>query len=220
MKLGFLVSGNGGNLKFINRCIKNQYIDGVELLVIADRECGALKYAQNNKIKNYTVRYSRERNDELLNLLKSLDLDIIVTNIHKILDKEIVDLFNGKLVNLHYSLLPAYAGLIGEEPIINAINKSKFVGVTAHYVDAEVDSGEIIIQGLTKNTGNKKEIINKVFRIGCLTLLFTFIERNPEIKTSKLIDSFIEKDLIFSPSLNFNYLAFDDIFWEEVRLDE
>ncbi|OQY10899.1 MAG: hypothetical protein B6I29_00385 [Marinitoga sp. 4572_148] len=217
MKLVFLVSGNGGNLKFINKCIKYNYIKNVELTVIADRECGALKYARNKNIESYKVKYVRNKNKELINLLLKLNPDIIITNIHKILDEEIVDLFYGKLINLHYSLLPAYPKMIGEAPIIKAIKETKFVGATVHYVDVEVDSGEIIIQGLTKNVGKKEEIINKIFRIGCLELLFTLINKYPEIKSSKLGNSSKERDLIFSPSLNYNYEIFSEDFWEEVK---
>lgn len=217
MNIVFLVSGNGGNLKFIKNCIDRDYILNCNLIVIADRDCGALNYAKNNGIENYLINYTRENNNELNEFLHSVDADMIITNIHKILDEELVEMYKGKMINLHYSLLPAYSGLIGEKPIIQAMNYSKFIGTTLHFVEREVDAGEVIIQGVVKNKGEKSDIINKIFRMGCFSLLYYIYLKYPEVKQPNSEELIDQSEYIFSPDINFNTRIFDENFWNELR---
>ena len=66
----------------------------------------------------------------------------------KILSKNFIKKFNGKIVNIHPSLLPKYKGL---DTHIKAIqNKDKIAGCTVHFVTAKLDSGKIIIQKKVK----------------------------------------------------------------------
>ena len=69
----------------------------------------------------------------------------------KILSRSFIKKFNGKILNIHPSLLPKYKGLNTHERAI--INKEKFSGCTVHFVNSKLDSGKIIIQ--------KKVMINK-----------------------------------------------------------
>jgi phosphoribosylglycinamide formyltransferase-1 len=62
----------------------------------------------------------------------------------KILSENFIKKFNGKIINIHPSLLPKYKGLNTHERAIN--NKDKFAGCTVHYVTAKLDSGKIIMQ--------------------------------------------------------------------------
>jgi len=219
MKIIFLCSGNGGNLKFINLCIREEFIDNINLMVIADRECGAIKYARKKNIENFIINYSRENNLSLKNILSREKPDLIITNLHKITDKELVSKFSGKLINLHYSILPSFSGMIGEKTILMAIDrKCKFVGATIHYVNNQVDGGEIISQGIVKVKGSDKEIINNVFQIGCLLLLNVLINKN--INICKKIEYLKKKeynDFIFNPNLNYNRKYFNHNFWNELK---
>ncbi len=216
LDLVFLVSGNGGNLKFIYSCLTHKFIDGINLVVIADRDCGSLDFAQKKGIENYLIKYSRKDNSELNCLLQKISPDLIITNIHKILDSEIVAKYRGKLVNLHYSLLPAYAGLIGDEPINKAMGYSMFLGTTLHFVEEKVDSGKIIIQGIIKNSGSELEIKNKIFRMGCLMILHHLISLLNNFSILQE-DASIQDSYLFSPDLNFNYHLFTRNFWDELR---
>lgn len=213
----YLVSGNGGNLKFINQCINKGFIKGCNLFVIADRECGALNYSKENNINYARIQYSRNNNDELINLIEKIKPDLIVTNIHKILDEKIVKMYSNKMINLHYSLLPAYAGLIGETTIIEAMKYSKFIGITLHLLDEKVDNGEIIIQGVVRNNGDKSYIINEIFRMGCLSLLYHICLNFSEIVNENILERINSDKYIFSPDLNFDVSFFDDEFWDELR---
>lgn len=217
MKLCFLVSAGGGNFKFFHLAKKKGILKNLELYVIADRECNALVYAKKEKIYNRLITYQRNNNKELLTELSAIIPDIIVTNWHKIIDEETVLRYKGKMINLHYSLLPAFKGLIGIEPIIKAIdNNCQFIGVTCHYVEKEVDGGKIISQAIFKRDNCEvKDIIQKCFEFGALILLNSIVlltGRN--IINEKLIIK--NERLEFSPNLVFDDSCFDKEFWKEL----
>ena len=62
----------------------------------------------------------------------------------RILSKDFIKRFNGKIINIHPSLLPKYKGLNTHQKAI--ANKDKFSGCTVHYVSSKLDSGKIILQ--------------------------------------------------------------------------
>ena len=66
----------------------------------------------------------------------------------KVLSNDFIKIFNGKIINIHPSLLPKYKGLNTHERAIK--NKDKFTGCTVHYVTARLDSGKVILQKKVK----------------------------------------------------------------------
>jgi phosphoribosylglycinamide formyltransferase 1 len=68
----------------------------------------------------------------------------------KILSKGFIKRFNGKIINIHPSLLPKYKGLNTHNRAIQ--NRDKFSGCTVHYVTEKLDSGKIIMQRKVKIT--------------------------------------------------------------------
>ena len=66
----------------------------------------------------------------------------------KILSKNFIKSFEGKIINIHPSLLPKYKGLNTHSRAIE--NKDKFAGCTVHFVTAKLDSGKIILQKRVK----------------------------------------------------------------------
>jgi methionyl-tRNA formyltransferase len=91
---------------------------------------------------------NRPDDQELLSQLKEAEPDIIVANNWRTwLPPEIFDAPRYGTLNVHDSLLPAYAGF---SPLIWAlINGEKEVGVTAHMMDADLDAGNIVLQRAT-----------------------------------------------------------------------
>lgn len=174
----FLVSGNGGNLKFINYLIKQKVISGIRLVVISDRECGALNFSRRAGLENYCISYSRDSPDELHLLEASLDIDLIITTWHKIVDDSFVEKYKGKIINSHYSILPAYAGLIGTAPVRAAMREGVLSGVTSHHVDKKLDGGKIINQAVVRLLEDKgeKEVFREVFLKGAVSLLCAMTE--------------------------------------------
>ena len=82
----------------------------------------------------------------------------------KILSKEFIKKFDGKIINIHPSLLPKYKGLDTHNRAIK--NKEKFAGCTVHYVTAKLDSGKIILQKKIKITSrdSPKTLAKKVLK--------------------------------------------------------
>ena len=74
----------------------------------------------------------------------------------KIFSKDFIKRFEGKIINIHPSLLPKYKGLNTHSRAIN--NKEKFTGCTVHYVTTRLDSGKIISQKKIKISANENPV--------------------------------------------------------------
>ena len=83
----------------------------------------------------------------------------------KILSKRFINKFEGKIVNIHPSLLPKYKGLHTHKKVL--INKDKFSGCTVHFVSEKFDSGKIILQKRVKvlNNDNIKKLEKRILKI-------------------------------------------------------
>ena len=75
---------------------------------------------------------------------------ICLAGFMKVLSKGFIKRFNGKIINIHPSLLPKYKGLNTHNRAIQ--NRDKFSGCTVHYVTEKLDSGKIIMQRKVKIT--------------------------------------------------------------------
>jgi phosphoribosylglycinamide formyltransferase-1 len=80
----------------------------------------------------------------------------------KILSKNFINNFKGKILNIHPSLLPKYKGLNTHEKAIK--NKDKYSGCTVHFVNSKLDSGKIINQKKVKisKSDNPKTLARKI----------------------------------------------------------
>lgn len=210
----FLVSGHGGNLKFVQEYIKLNKIEHFEILaVIADRECNAVEYAKKQKINTHIIAYSKQNPDNLCNMLSKYNPDIIISNWHKILDLNTVKSYKNKIINLHYSLLPAFSGMIGDKPIREAIKKNcKYVGTTVHYVNENVDDGEIIGQTIIRveDYNNFTLIMNKIFQDGAINLMNSIFYIVGHINNRP----FSNGSVSISPPLCFDISKINSIFWQ------
>jgi phosphoribosylglycinamide formyltransferase 1 len=170
----FLCSGGGGNLRLLDALIERGALRDCRLSgVIADRECPALEWARVRRIPARLIAYTRARPDDLREVLAQLAPDLIVTTIHKILDDEIVTHYEGRLVNLHYSLLPAFGASIGMEPVRLARAKGcRLIGATAHRVTADLDAGPILAQACIAVDAHTPQasLHDAVFRCGAVAL--------------------------------------------------
>ena len=78
----------------------------------------------------------------------------------KILSKNFIKKFDGKIINIHPSLLPKYKGLNTHQKAIK--NKDKFSGCTVHFVNSKLDSGKIILQRKVRiNKGDNEFSLEK-----------------------------------------------------------
>ena len=82
---------------------------------------------------------------KILSLLKKEKIHFIcLAGFMRILSKNFIRKFDGKIINIHPSLLPKYKGLNTHQRAIT--NKDKFAGCTVHFVTEKLDSGKIILQ--------------------------------------------------------------------------
>ena len=219
-KVIFLVSGSGGNLKFL--FFANDLLNlGFEIaLVIADRDCDAIRFASDKNIPNKIVKYKQSNSDEIDNLLLQHPNSYVVTNIHKILSPLTLTIPDLYFINLHYSLLPAFSGLIGMEPVNKAkeLNISK-IGATCHKVIEEVDAGPILGQASFNADWNKdiNIIYDCMFKSAAILLLDSLhhLNNHASLKLNSLnLNNF---DVSFSPELCMDYsLLFDKDIWNLV----
>lgn len=145
-----LVSGSGTNLQRIIDCIESGEIPDAQIsLVIADRECFGLERAKKHGIAVHIIPRGKNFSLELKETIPGNTDLIVLAGFLSILNKEFCESFNGKIINIHPSLLPKFGGkgMWGHhvhDAVIEA--KEKESGATVHYVTSGIDEGEIILQ--------------------------------------------------------------------------
>jgi len=162
------ISGRGSNLKsLINFTKKKLSPIKIVLVVSNNKEAQGLNYAKINNIKNIVVIYKNKLKAEkkLLGALLKYKIRLIcLAGFMKILSKKFILKFEGKILNIHPSLLPNYKGLNTHRRVIK--NKEKFTGCTVHLVNSRLDSGKIILQKKIKilRKDNENSLAKKVLK--------------------------------------------------------
>ena len=156
IKTAVFISGTGSNLKSLIKFskIKKSPIS-IELIVSNNSKAKGLNYAKIYKIKKKVLNFKNKNLSEnkLLSILKTNNIEMIcLAGFIKILSKNFIKRFKGKILNIHPSLLPKYKGLNTHERALN--NKEKYSGCTVHFVNSKLDSGRIILQKKVKISKN------------------------------------------------------------------
>ena len=154
IKTAVFISGTGSNLQNLIKFskIKNSPIS-IDFIISNTSHAKGLSYANQFNIKKRIFNFKNFKVAEknLLSLFEKEKIKFIcLAGFMKILSKNFLNNFDGKIINIHPSLLPKYKGLNTHSRAIN--NKDKFAGCTVHYVTAELDSGKIILQKYVKIT--------------------------------------------------------------------
>jgi phosphoribosylglycinamide formyltransferase-1 len=150
-KLAVLVSGKGSNLQSIIDHVEAGKLKAQICIVISDKtDANALKIAQAANLRTSVVKPQdfQNKDDFDRELLTQIDSAggqwIVLAGFMRILGKDFLARFTHKIMNIHPSLLPSYPGLKAIQKAFQ--NKEKVTGVTVHYVDEGVDTGQIIAQ--------------------------------------------------------------------------
>ena len=163
------ISGRGSNLKsLINFAKKKLSPIKIVLVVSNNKEAQGLNYAKINNIKNIVVIYKNKLKAEkkLLGALLKYKIRLIcLAGFMKILSKKFILKFEGKILNIHPSLLPNYKGLNTHRRVIE--NNEKFTGCTVHLVNTRLDSGKIILQKKIKilKKDNENSLAKKILKL-------------------------------------------------------
>ena len=162
------ISGTGSNLKNLIKFSKAKISPIIIKLIISNnKKAKGLKYSTQYNIQKKIVNFNNNFSEnKILNYINKKNIKFIcLAGFMKILSKNFIKKFKGKIVNIHPSLLPKYKGLNTYKRALK--NKEKFTGCTVHYVTAKLDSGKIILQKkvkiIKKDTANslKKKILEK-----------------------------------------------------------
>ena len=136
-----MCSGNGTNFEnIVTNPICNKH--EVVLMIHNTKQCGAVKRAAKWGIPH--VRIAHKDEDQMIEMFKAWNVDLIILAGYMRVIKN-PSKFPAPMINVHPSLLPKYKGLNVVERAMDA--GEEFTGCTVHYVNEELDGGEIILQG-------------------------------------------------------------------------
>ena len=182
IKTSVFISGTGSNLRNLIKFSKKKISPiSIDLIISNTNKAKGLKYANRFKIKKkiFNFRNHKVIENKILFYLKKEEINFIcLAGFMKILSKNFIKKFQGKIINIHPSLLPKYKGLNTHERAI--INKDKFSGCTVHYVNTKLDSGKTIMQKkvriLAKDTSFSlaKKVLKKEHKLYPASILKIF----------------------------------------------
>jgi phosphoribosylglycinamide formyltransferase-1 len=153
MKLGILGSGKGSNFAAILRAIQAGELHADVTLVASDVPgSGILQLAEGAGLPTYLIeepkyrtRLSPEVEERLVKALQDAGVELVVlAGYMRVVKAPLLEAFPRRVINIHPSLLPAFRGIAAWEQALEAGVAT--AGCTVHYVNDEVDAGEILAQ--------------------------------------------------------------------------
>ena len=152
VRTAVFISGKGSNLESLikfSKTLKSPI--SIELIISDNSKAKGLKLGKKFKIKKKIFNFKKvdQAENQLIKKLRIERIRIIcLAGFMKILSKKFIQKFNGKILNIHPSLLPKYKGLNTHKRALK--NYEKFSGCTVHLVNSKLDSGKIILQKKVK----------------------------------------------------------------------
>lgn len=168
-RIVILISGTGSNMVAIAEAVKNKQIDAEIVGVISNRPTAkGLEKAQamdlHTDIIDHTLYANREEFDHaLIRMIEDLNPDLVVlAGFMRILTADFTRYYEGRLLNIHPSLLPKYQGLNTHQRALDA--GDDIHGVTVHFVTEELDGGPNAIQAIVPilDIDNAKQLQERV----------------------------------------------------------
>ena len=152
-RIAVVISGRGSNLLALIQAAKQPDYPAEISLVLSDRaEATGLSHARAAGIETAIVDHATHRNDRqafeqmIQKLLVERDIEFVcLAGFMRLLTPWFVSRWDGRLINIHPALLPAFKGLDTHRRALAA--GVKIHGASVHFVVAEMDSGPIIAQG-------------------------------------------------------------------------
>lgn len=151
IRIVVLISGRGSNLKAIIDAIAAGQIDGSIVAVVSSApEVPGLLYAKENNIPVAIISRKPDSNpdlygDAMAELIAPYNPDLVLTaGFMYLLRGHFLERYQGKIMNIHPALLPAFPGAHPHRDVLRY--GAKISGCTVHFVDGGIDSGPIILQ--------------------------------------------------------------------------
>ena len=153
LKLGVLGSGKGSNFRAVVERINDGKLDAEVRIVISDvPDSGILSYARDYQIPalyvhpgKFRTKLEEEVEQDIVRLLEEANVELVVlAGFMRVVKRPLLEAFPRAIINIHPSLLPDFPGLAAWKQALAA--GASFTGCTVHYVEAGVDTGQIIDQ--------------------------------------------------------------------------
>ena len=150
-RITVLISGRGSNLRALIDAARSGSLEGAITHVVSNRpDAAGLTFADEAGIANTVVDHRGFPSRDLFDLALAAAVDagepdlVVLAGFMRVLDATFVRCYEGRLINIHPSLLPAYPGLYTHRRVL--ADGARMHGCTVHYVTPEVDVGPIIAQ--------------------------------------------------------------------------
>ena len=151
LSVAILISGSGSNMVQLIKSMDDNHPAFPSIVISNKPNAAGIKKAQDLGIPTQIINENFEKSNgsdleaKLKEILNKYEVKIIcLAGFMKILSKDFIELFKGRILNIHPSLLPKYKGLNTHARAIAA--KDKFSGCSVHLVTAELDGGPILAQ--------------------------------------------------------------------------
>jgi len=153
LRLGVLGSGKGSNFRAVVERINDGKLDAEVRIVISDvPDSGILSYARDYQIPalyvhpgKFRTKLEEEVEQDIVRLLQEANVELVVlAGFMRVVKRPLLEAFPRAIINIHPSLLPDFPGLAAWKQALAA--GASFTGCTVHYVEAGVDTGQIIDQ--------------------------------------------------------------------------
>ena len=160
------ISGTGSNLKSLIQFSKKKNSPiSIKLIISDNSKAKGLKFGKiykiSNKIFNFKNKIITEK--KIIYEMKKKKIKLIcLAGFMRILSKDFIKSFRGKILNIHPSLLPKYKGLNTHQRAI--LNRERYSGCTVHFVNSKLDSGKIVLQKKVRisNDDTAKSLARKI----------------------------------------------------------
>jgi len=153
LKIGILGSGKGSNFRAVADAIATGAVDAETRIVISDVEsAGILTLARERHLRaeyvapgKFKTRLEPEAEQRIVALLKEAGVELVVlAGWMRMIKAPLLEAFPRRIINIHPSLLPQFPGLEAwTQALAAGVNET---GCTVHYVDAGMDTGDVIAQ--------------------------------------------------------------------------
>ena len=152
IKTAVFISGKGINLENLIKFSKKKFSPiSINLIISNTNYAKGLKYSKKYNIQKKIISFKNKKLAEkyIFKILLKKNINLIcLAGFMKILSRNFIKKFKGKIINIHPSLLPKYKGLNTHKKAIE--NNDKYAGCSVHFVTTKIDSGKIIMQKKVK----------------------------------------------------------------------
>jgi phosphoribosylglycinamide formyltransferase-1 len=171
LSVAILISGSGSNMVQLIKSMDDNHPAFPSIVISNKPNAAGIKKAQDLGIPTQIINENFEKSNglgfeaELTEILNRHEVKIIcLAGFMRILSKDFIDVFKGRILNIHPSLLPKYKGLNTHARAIVA--KDKFSGCSVHLVTAELDGGPILAQSKVtiERTDTAETLSSKVLK--------------------------------------------------------